>query len=238
MNFILSSEIERPFRGSLFRRRPEDIAGAVAEASIVCTRFCKSNGNQRNSLTEFNKQSKKKHYIFHRIRIPTDSALPLHSPLRLKLARSKQNLQLLPHRHRLPRHHHLIRRERIRKQRSLRRVSLHSHFPRFPRVFRQPQQRVVVHVGRNRDALRRVLHRAQRDLLGTAEREELCPEPAGAVVGVDVDAAREKGLIIAGHEQSGEEAGVVALPEGEQLVGEDHGEPDGLDGRVETEKPR
>ena len=64
--------MERPFRGSLFRRRPEDIAGAVEDTSIVRTRFCKSNGNQRNSLTGFNKQSKKKHYIFHRIRIPAD----------------------------------------------------------------------------------------------------------------------------------------------------------------------
>ena len=76
--------------------------------------------------------------------------------------------------------------------------------------------------------MRGVLDGAENDLLGTAEGEELRPEPAGAVVGVDVDALGEDGLVAARHEQRGEEAGVVALPEGEQLVGEDHREANGL----------
>ena len=76
--------------------------------------------------------------------------------------------------------------------------------PRFSGGFcasREREHRVIIHVGDDGNLVSGELDGAEGDLLGTAQREELCPEPAGAVVGVGVHALVDnRGIVASGHE--------------------------------------
>ena len=79
------------------------------------------------------------------------------------------------------------------------------------------------------------LDRAEGDLFGTAQREELCPEPARAVIGIGIDALVDNRGIVASSHQGREEAGIVTSAKAKQLFGGDHGETDRLDAHQNEE---